>query len=42
MIYVSVSHLYVDHREHGNRIIHEMLTGSRLFQGIEIDLDEKK
>ncbi|CAF1457680.1 unnamed protein product, partial [Rotaria sordida] len=30
------------HREHGNRIIHEKLTGSPLFRGSQIDPDERE
>ena len=31
-----------DHREHGNRIIHEKLTGSRLFPGMPLDPREQE
>ena len=30
----------IDHREHGNRIIHEKLTGSLLFEELIFDPDE--
>ncbi|CAF3542699.1 unnamed protein product, partial [Rotaria sp. Silwood2] len=30
------------HREHGNRIIHEKLTGTPLFRGSMLDPDEKE
>ncbi|CAF1429983.1 unnamed protein product, partial [Rotaria sordida] len=30
------------HREHGNRIVHEKLTGSRLFRGSQIDPNERE
>ncbi|CAF1530777.1 unnamed protein product, partial [Rotaria sordida] len=30
------------HQEHGNRIIHEKLTGSPLFRGSQIDPDERE
>ncbi len=29
----------IDHREHGNRIIHENLTGSPVFRGSILDPD---
>jgi hypothetical protein len=34
--------LNTDHRAHGNRIIHETLTGSSLFPGITYDPQERE
>ena len=34
--------LTTDHRKHGNRIIHETLTGSSLFPGITYDPNERE
>ena len=31
-----------DHREHGNRMIHEKLTGSPLYQGSTLDPNERE
>lgn len=39
---LSLSLLAIDHREQGNRIIHETLTGHPLFQGSPLDRDEIK
>ncbi|CAF1623646.1 unnamed protein product [Rotaria sp. Silwood1] len=38
----TLSHAMAYHREHGNRIVHETLTGSRLFRGSLFDNDEEE
>ncbi|CAF3837935.1 unnamed protein product [Rotaria sp. Silwood1] len=38
----SLADAMVYHRKHGNRIIHEKLTGSPLFRGSQIDPDERE
>ncbi|CAF1548442.1 unnamed protein product [Rotaria sordida] len=38
----TLAHAMTYHREHGNRIIHEKLTGSPLFQGSPLDPTEKE
>ena len=35
-------YLNTDHRKHGNRIIHETLTGSSLFPGITYDPNQRE
>ena len=42
MMHILFSYTYIDHREHGNSIIHEKLVGSRSFRGMELDPEEKK
>jgi hypothetical protein len=32
----------LDHRQQGNRIVHEKLTGSPLFRGCALDPDEQE
>ncbi|CAF1311941.1 unnamed protein product [Rotaria sordida] len=38
----TLAHAMAYHREHGNRIIHEKLTGSSLFRGSQIDPNERE
>ncbi|CAF1266381.1 unnamed protein product [Rotaria sordida] len=38
----TLADVMAHHREHGNRIIHEKLTGSPLFRGSQIDPDERE
>ncbi|CAF3980756.1 unnamed protein product [Rotaria sordida] len=38
----TLAHAMAYHREHGNRIIHEKLTGSPLFRGSQIDPNERE
>lgn len=41
-IHTLLIYICIDHREHGNSIIHEKLVGSRSFRGIELDPEEQK
>ena len=44
-LYLFFHHIclwHTDHREHGNRIVHEKLTGSRLFPGMPLDPREQE
>ena len=42
LLLLSPIALYADHREHGNRIIHEKLTGTRVFRGMRLDPREQE